>query len=76
MKITLHSDVRGHNIMQTIVWHEFRCVLVGNGEEGVRTIVTIVMAVLMFTPSVLLLFNVNDAGPNVNGVFFASRRVC
>ena len=24
--------------------------------------------VLMFTPSVLLLFNVNDAGPNVNGV--------
>ena len=54
--------------MQTIVWHVFRCVLVGNGEEGVRTIVTIVMAVLMFTPSVLLLFNVNDAGPNVNGV--------
>ena len=38
------------------------------GRRGVRTIVTIVMAVLMLTPSVLLLFNVNDAGPNVNGV--------
>lgn len=34
MKVTLHSDVRRHNIMQTIVLHEFRCVLEGNGEEG------------------------------------------
>ena len=38
------------------------------GSAGIRTIITIVTSVLMLTPSVLLLFNVNDAGPNVNDV--------
>ena len=44
----------------------------GHGERGVppgsaqsRTIVT---SVLMLTLSILLLFNINDAGPNVNDV--------
>ena len=35
------------------------------GSAGIRTIITIVTSVLMLTLSVLLLFNINDAGPNV-----------